>query len=63
MWDKLGEKGVTPLVGTVLLLAITIILASMVATFVFGLANDKLGMAQRTAENLQEALDNYTLCP
>ena len=63
MWDKLGEKGVTPVVGTILLLAITVILASIVATFVFNLANDKLEMARRTAENLQKSLENYASGP
>lgn len=42
-----NEEGVSPVIGVILMVAITVILAAMIAVFVFGLAGDLEGSAQK----------------
>lgn len=41
------EEGVSPVIGVILMVAITVILAAVIAVFVFGLAGDLEGSAQK----------------
>ncbi|AAB90161.1 type IV pilin [Archaeoglobus fulgidus] len=36
---KMDEKGVSPVIGVILMVAITVILAAVIASFVFGMSN------------------------
>ena len=54
------EEGVTPVVGVVLLLAITIILISIIADFALNLVNENVEMMENTVENMQRALEIYS---
>jgi len=42
-----NEDGVSPVIGVILMVAITVILAAVIAVFVFGLAGDLEGSAQK----------------
>lgn len=42
-----NEEGVSPVIGVILMVAITVILAAVIAVFVFGLAGDLESSAQK----------------
>lgn len=35
--DKMNDRGVSPVIGTILMVSITVILAAVIGTFVFGI--------------------------
>ena len=57
------DRGVSPVIGVILMVAITVILAAVIGTFVLGLG-DSLGNSQPTAQlnaELNSSSDNVTL--
>ena len=55
---KMGmdEKGVSPVIGVILMVAITVILAATIASFVFGMGSKM----QQTTPNMMATLQDYT---
>ncbi len=61
MWKD--EKGVSPVIGVILMVAITVILAAVIASFVFGLgskAPKSAPQAQLTLEDASDSISNNT---
>jgi flagellin-like protein len=57
------DRGVSPVIGVILMVAITVILAAVIGTFVLGLG-DSLGDSQPTAQlnaDLDESADEFTI--
>lgn len=57
MLIKLEERGVSPVVGTILLLVLTIILVSILAGFVMSMTQEKMELIRTTVENIQKTLN------
>ncbi|OYR53581.1 hypothetical protein DJ73_07155 [Halorubrum sp. Ea1] len=58
---KKDDRGVSPVIGVILMVAITVILAAVIGTFVLGLG-DSLGDSQPTAQiNLDASSSELTL--
>ena len=52
------ERGVSPVVGTILLVALTILLAGILAHFVIHLTDEKIHFMNQTLQKFQTALKN-----
>ncbi len=59
MVRRMDEKGVSPVIGVILMVAITVILAAVIASFVFGLGSNV--PQQKTPGVLAERVDSDTV--
>ena len=60
MWVVKNRKGVSPVIGVILMVAITVILAAVIASFVFGMGSKIQQVAPNMAGMLEDDPD-YTL--
>ncbi|MDI9610447.1 MAG: type IV pilin N-terminal domain-containing protein [Archaeoglobales archaeon] len=58
---KMDEKGVSPVIGVILMVAITVILAAVIASFVFGLGGTVKPVKTPGFSVSREAVDNVSI--
>jgi len=56
------DRGVSPVIGVILMVAITVILAAVIGTFVLGLG-DSLQQAPQSTINVEDASDDWSTHP